>query len=131
MMTPPSDKNVGSISINMIVTKGADIGRKVSMKIGPLTTLNQLNKFLGNRFGSRDITLLVDEYHDQSLCRRALSVNGSNPVLHTIFPAFTIPISVTEYGREISLRLNGANGSIAIVKLHETDSVHVLKSIIE
>lgn len=112
------------------MTNGDFHGRTFQIPCNHSTTFNDLHSKLLKKFGNKDIILYLEGAGRQSLCDHSLLATGSELVLKSIVPSFKIPISVTDYGNEISLRLKSIVNDSTLIRIHRTDTIEVLKALI-
>lgn len=113
--------------IEMIVTNGEGIGEKVNMKYDTETTVTDVARYLTEKFGALNIQLFLHEGGVISLCDHSLEVTGEKKLCSLVMPSWSYPISLTKYKEEITLRAIALNGESMLLKVHESDTVMVLK----
>lgn len=113
-------------SIPLIVRHGDNEGSELYLPCSSITNIYHLHQFLMERFGDKNFRL--HRLHDKpiSLCSHSLHVHG-NELIKNVFPfSKQIPISCTEHGSTVSVRVRGRDAD-DICTLHTSDSVSLLK----
>lgn len=117
--------------VHMVVTNGEGQGLHFDIPCSLRTSFADLQDKLQKKFGHKDIKLYLEGSGCQPLCHQYVAARGSQLVLKSIVPSFCIPVSVTNYGQEISLRVRSIGKNSILVKIHVTDTIEMLKAVIE
>lgn len=101
-------------------------GKLVSFSYKPSTDLSQLYTVMARQFPKKHIKLHVNDGPPISFSPDSLSVIG-NVLVSDVFPyQESVPLSVTEYGQKLQIRLK-CSDSESVLSLHSTESIALLK----
>lgn len=124
---------MASKSLRLIVTNGFSKGQQFDIPFDNTMKFSDLATFLRNKFGSRDVKVHIDETGRKSLSTHSMKMIGNTLLSTVVLPSLRIPLSVTEYGPEISLLLKGTDSEAppVVVRVHDTDTMEVLNAVVE
>lgn len=119
------------LTMKMIVTNGSCLGEESSFIYDEETTFKHLKDHLVSKYGEKDIRIFIDEFGPQSLCSHAIIHIHSNKLRNSLMPSWCIPLSITNLGEDICIRVRYTGDQLKIVRIHKSDCVVVLKAMIE
>lgn len=121
---------MGQQSLEVVLTEGNNVGTTIHMPFTSTTTFNDLSLFLNNNFGPNLIKLHPNGYCSQTICQHTLEAIGHNTVQSSLGSLELLPISIHDYGEEITIQLVGVSNISPFQKIHMSDYIHDLKTLI-